>query len=84
MPSITCVDKLLKLFWSLNLMVCHFQEPNRVKFIKELSEVNPEIKEKSKPTEHALSLIELDMLCSILYSADLWLITAHSSSNISL
>ena len=40
MPFTICVKRLQKLFWNLNPMECIFQEQNKVKFIKELLEVN--------------------------------------------
>jgi hypothetical protein len=51
MLSIICVDKHLKLFYNFNHMECHSQELNKVKFIKEHSVVNPEIKENNKHIE---------------------------------
>lgn len=80
---ITCADKLHKLFYNSNLTECLSQEPNKEKSIKELSVVSQETKENNRHTELAPSLIELDMLCCILFSEDHWPTTAHSSFNIS-
>jgi hypothetical protein len=53
-------------------MVCHFQELKKERSIKELSEVNLKIMVKTdKPTDAALSLIELDIVCSIPFSEEL-------------
>ena len=51
MPFIICVNKHLKQYYNLNLTECLFQEQKKEKFIKELSVVNPEIKENSKLIE---------------------------------
>lgn len=45
---IICVNKHLKLYYSYNLMVCHFLELNKEKFIKGLLVVNPKCSEKVK------------------------------------
>ncbi len=45
MPFIICVNKHLKQYYNLNLTECLFQEQKKEKFIKELSVVNPDIKE---------------------------------------
>lgn len=70
MPFIICADKLLKPFCNFNLTECLFQEQNKEKFIKELSEVNQSTKENNKHIEHVLLQTELDMLCYIHFSED--------------
>lgn len=81
MLSTICVEKPLKLFYNYNLMVCHFQEQNKVKSIKEPSVVNQLAMEKSKHTELVLLQIEQAMLCYILFSVDHSPTTVHSSLN---
>ena len=63
-------------------MVCHSQELNKEKFIKEHSEANQSMEENNKPIEHVQLLTEPGTLCYTLYSEDHWLITVHSLSNI--
>lgn len=46
MLSTICVEKPQKLFYNFNLMVCHFQEQNKVKSIKEPLVVNQLAMEK--------------------------------------
>ena len=66
-------------------MVCHFLEPAKVKFIREPSVVNHKISERvDRLTDVALSLIELDIVCSTLFSEEPWDMTAFSSLSTSL
>jgi len=52
-------------------MVCHSQELKKERSIKELSVVMPKTKVKvDKLTDAVPSLIELDIVCSILFSVE--------------
>jgi len=53
-------------------MECHSQELRKERFIKELSVDKPKTTVKvDKPIDAVLSLIELDIVCSILFSVEL-------------
>lgn len=83
MLSTTCAKKPLKPSSNSNLMECLFQEQNKARFTKELSEDSLLGTEKSKLIVPAQWQIEQDTQCYILSSADHLPTTAHSSSNIS-
>ena len=65
-------------------MECHFQEPKRAKFTKELSEVNLKTTEREvKPIDAALSPTELVTVCFIPYLEELLVMIASSLLNTS-
>jgi len=72
MPFNTCAEKLQKLFLSSSLTVCHSLELRKERSIKEPSVVKLKTTVKvDKLIDAALLLIELDIVCSILFSEEL-------------